>query len=117
MSMPRDAQYRRLHRLVRVLDACQAGAVDAADVVTRTGIKRAIVNADLQLLMDRVAIQMWRLANDWPANKRRIKVLRNAANVRATLMTEIDELRDTFEAPQPYVHPIRRAFLENRRCA
>ena len=115
--MPRDQQYKRLQRLVRVLEACQAGAVDAADVVNRTGIKRGIVNADLQALVDRVAIQLWRLANDWPANKRRIKVTRHASAVRQRLTEEIEEMRETFEPAQPYTHPIRRAFLENRRCA
>ena len=111
----RDQHYKRLVRLVNVLRAVMDGASDAIKVCVATGYKREHVNADLKILEDRVAIQRWKIGGNTAL--RYLKPTKHAERVLAELEQTIATHKEPAWQPKPWVHPIRRAFLENRRVA
>lgn len=108
-KLPHWQEVRRAKRLLRILDAIDAGARDTDSVVAATGLKRETVSDDLTALCHRVVLQQWRIGLGFPATRRVIKLTSHAPAYRAALQALVDEHDDGSEwTPQPWVHPYRR---------
>lgn len=96
-----------LTRLVAVLDACLAGADDSAAVETALGISRRSATEALAYLMRQGALQRWKVG----PKPGRLRVLKGAAAVRASLADALADANAQYEAQRwtqrPYVSAIR----------